>query len=133
MGVHLRVATQNKHVDIDSIDDRKDCEVLFTESLLNASTTINGVASRESNAESVQSDLDVMKLVNNDKDQVRVEVKKRNQQRKVCKVGSVRLPSLSLTVTMIELLFRLGLSFIGRFQSNDNHERSPRIDWWVVI
>ena len=46
MGVHLRVATQNKHV---------------------------GTV-----AESVQSDLDVMKLVNNDKEQVRVEVQKRN-------------------------------------------------------
>ena len=77
MGVHLRVATQNKHVD--GIDERMDCEVLFSESLLDATTTTtNGVASGEGDAESVQSDLDVMKLVNNDKDQVRVEVKKRN-------------------------------------------------------
>jgi hypothetical protein len=90
MGVHLRVATQNKHVD--GIDERMDCEVLFTESLLDASTTTNGVASGEGDAESVQSDLDVMKLVNNDKDQVRVEVKKRNQQRKLGKAGSVRFP-----------------------------------------
>ena len=37
-------------------------------------------------------DLDVMKLVNNDKDQVRVEVNKRNKQRKLGKAGSVRSP-----------------------------------------
>ena len=92
MGVHLRVATQNKHVD--GIDERKDCEVLFTESLLDATTTTNGVASGEGDAESVQSDLDVMKLVNNDKEQVRVEVKKRNQQRKLGKAGNVHLPPL---------------------------------------
>ena len=92
MGVHLRVATQNKHVD--GIDERMDCEVLFTESLLDATTTTNGVASGAGDAESVQSDLDVMKLVNNDKDQVRVEVKKRNQQRKPNKAGSVHLPPL---------------------------------------
>jgi hypothetical protein len=52
IGVHLRVATQNKHVN--GIDERKDCEV-FTESLLDTTTTTNGVASGEGDAESVTS------------------------------------------------------------------------------
>ena len=68
------------------------CELLFTEGLLDAATTTNGVASGEGEAESVQSDLDVMKLVNNNKDQVRVEVNKRHQKRKLGKAGSVRFP-----------------------------------------
>ena len=92
IGVHLRVATQNKHFDTDSIDERKNFEVLYTESLIDASTATNGVSFGEGDAESVQSDLDVMKLVNNDKDQVRVVVKKRNQQRIPGKAGSVRFP-----------------------------------------
>ena len=70
----------------------KSIVILYTESLLDATTTTNGVASGEGDTESVQSDLDVLKLVNNDKDQVRVKVKKRNQQRKLGKAGSVRSP-----------------------------------------
>ena len=57
-----------------------------------------------------------MKLVNNDKEQVRVEVKKRNQQRKLGIAGSVRLPPLFVygdddCATVYELLLNTyGLS-----------------------
>ena len=84
--------------------------------MLDAATTTDGVASGEGDTESVQSDLDVMKLVNNDKDQVRVEVKKRNRHRKPNKAGSVHLPPLFVygdddCATVYELLLNTyGLS-----------------------
>jgi hypothetical protein len=132
MGVHLRVATQNKHFDTDSIDERKNFEVLYTESLIDASTATNGVSFGEGDAESVQSDLDVMKLVNNDKDQVRVEVKKRNQQRTLGKAGSVRLPPLFVygdddCATVYELLMNTyGLS-VGLEESTASKSGSESV------
>jgi hypothetical protein len=112
MGVDLRVFMKNKH---DDLDKRKGCEVVFSESLLDI--TDNGVTSKAGDAESVQSDLEVMKLENNDKEQVRVEMKKRNQHQKaVGKKGSVELPPLFVCgeddcATVYELLMNTyGLS-----------------------
>ncbi len=111
IGVNLRVFTKTEH---DNVHTRKDCAILFSESLLD--TTDNGVASTEGDAASVQSDLEVMKLENNDKEQVRVEVKKRNQHQKVGKPGNVDSPPLFVCgdddcATVYELLMNTyGLS-----------------------
>jgi hypothetical protein len=113
MGVDLRICTQKKHANVDH--ERRDCEVLFSESLLD---TGNRIAPGEvGDTESIQSDLDVMKLENNDKEQVRVEVKKRNHQhQKVGKSGSVEFPPLFVygdddCATVYELLLNTyGLS-----------------------